>query len=47
MAKTQIGYTTTERRSAWNIPPERFLDYGNAYGDAQTALAKVDNTADR
>jgi hypothetical protein len=47
MAKDQISYTTTERREAWNIPSDRFLEYGTAFGNAQTALAKVDNTAER
>jgi hypothetical protein len=47
MAKIQISYTTVERRSAWNIPSDRFLEYGTAYGDAQAALTKVDNVPER
>jgi hypothetical protein len=47
MAKDQSSYTTTERRTAWNIPSDRFLDYGTAFGTAQAAQAKVGNTAER
>ncbi|MDR1306109.1 MAG: hypothetical protein LBK74_00860 [Treponema sp.] len=47
MAKEQISYTTTERRTAWGIPPEWFLEYGTSYSTAQAALTKVENTAER
>jgi hypothetical protein len=47
MARDQIAYTTTERRTAWGIPSERFLEYGTSYSTAQTALSKVENTAER
>jgi hypothetical protein len=47
MAKDQISYTTAERRSAWGIPADRFTEYGTAYSSAQTALAAVENTAER
>ncbi|MDR1306272.1 MAG: hypothetical protein LBK74_01690 [Treponema sp.] len=47
MAKDQISYTTTDRRTTWGISQERFLEYGTAYGAAQAALTKVENTAER
>jgi hypothetical protein len=47
MAEDQISYTTAERRTAWGIPQDRFLDYGTACDAAQAALARVGNTAER
>jgi hypothetical protein len=39
--------SATQRRTTWNIPSDRFLEYGTAFGGAQAALAKVGNTAER
>jgi hypothetical protein len=47
MAHEQIQYLTSERRTAWGIPQEKFVDYGTAYADAQAALQKVLDAAER
>jgi hypothetical protein len=47
MAHEQITYMTSERQTAWGIPSEKFTEYGLAYGDAQAALRKVLDKAER
>jgi hypothetical protein len=47
MVKNHISYMTAERRTAWGIPQDRFIEYGTAYAAAQAALAKVENTPER
>jgi hypothetical protein len=47
MAQDQIAYMTPERRTAWGIPAEKFVEYESALAAAQAALEKVLNVPER
>jgi hypothetical protein len=47
MAHEQITYMTSERRTAWGIPQDKFTEHGTSYGAAQAALQKVLDKAER
>jgi hypothetical protein len=42
-----INYMTPERRTAWNIPVDRFAELGTLYAAAQALLQKAKDDAER
>jgi hypothetical protein len=47
MSRDQIAYLTPERRTAWGISADKFVEYDDAATAAQEALEKVMNVPER
>jgi hypothetical protein len=47
MALNWIGYLNTERRTAWGIPADTFMEFGTAMDAARTALEKAKDSSKR